>query len=47
MKDDVERPSDIDGLVYTKMDPSGAWKSELVRELKAAGIDVDANRLYQ
>jgi Predicted nucleotide-binding protein containing TIR-like domain len=46
LKGEVERPSDIDGLVYTRMDRAGAWMSELVRELKAAGIEVDANRLY-
>jgi predicted nucleotide-binding protein len=41
----VELPSDIDGLVYIPYDPAGAWKLLLGRELKAAGIKVDANRL--
>ena len=40
----VEVPSDYDGVVYIKLDDAGAWKMELVREMKAAGLDVDANR---
>ena len=42
-KDDVEIPSDYDGVTYTPMDDQGAWRMDLVRELKAAGLDVDAN----
>jgi predicted nucleotide-binding protein len=42
---DVEKPSDIDGIVYTVMDSGGAWKLELGREMRAAGLDVDLNRL--
>jgi predicted nucleotide-binding protein len=41
----VELPSDYDGVLYTKVDPEGVWRFKLVKELKAAGIDVDANRL--
>ena len=43
VKGDVEVPSDFDGVVYTKFE--GDWKSELVKELRAAGYSVDANRL--
>ena len=43
-KGDVEIPSDYDGVVYIPLDDAGGWKMELVRELKGAGIDVDANR---
>ena len=39
----VETPSDYDGVLYTQLDDQGAWRMELVRELKAAGLDVDAN----
>lgn len=45
-KGDVELPSDYSGIVYTSIDDAGAWKNELVREFKAAGLDVDLNRLY-
>jgi len=41
-KGDVEEPSDYAGILYISMDTSG-WKIELVRELKSAGFDVDAN----
>ena len=42
-KGDVEIPSDYDGVVYILLDDSGGWKMDLVKELKSAGIDVDAN----
>lgn len=45
VKGDVETPSDYDGVVYTELDDGGAWKIKLVQELKAAGFDVDANRV--
>jgi predicted nucleotide-binding protein len=41
----VTKPSGIDGLVYIPYDDQGAWKLPLARELKAAGVGVDANRL--
>ncbi|HEY1688502.1 MAG TPA: nucleotide-binding protein [Solirubrobacteraceae bacterium] len=31
----VEKPSDIQGIVYIELDPAGAWKTELVRELSS------------
>ena len=40
---ELEVPSDYDGVVYIPMDDAGAWKMNLVRELRAAGLDVDAN----
>lgn len=43
VKDSVEIPSDFDGVVYVSMDLNGAWKFEVGRELKAAGIRVDLN----
>jgi predicted nucleotide-binding protein len=39
----LEVPSDFAGVVYTSYDPAGKWQFEMVRELKAAGYDVDAN----
>jgi predicted nucleotide-binding protein len=41
----VERPSDLDGLVYIALDPAGAWRHALVGELEAAGIAVDRRRV--
>ena len=40
---ELEVPSDYDGVVYIPMDDAGAWKMSLVKELRAAGLDVDAN----
>jgi predicted nucleotide-binding protein len=40
----VERPSDMDGLVYINFDDDGAWKSQLFRELAHAHIQVDVSR---
>ena len=44
-EDTLELPSDFSGVVYTPYDTAGQWRFELVRELKAAGYDVDANAL--
>ena len=41
----VELPSDVHGWVYTSLESD--WQGELVRELKDAGLDVDANLLYE
>ena len=38
-------PSGLDGVVYVSMDWNGAWKLELGKELKAAGIPVDLNAI--
>jgi predicted nucleotide-binding protein len=41
----VELPSDMSGVLYTPLDAGGAWKLALARELRAAGVDVDLNRV--
>ena len=43
IKGNVEPPSDYDGVVYISLD-DGGWKMNLIRELKNAGFEVDANR---
>lgn len=40
---DVEKPSDVDGLVYVSL--SDDWRRLLVRELRDAGLDFDLNRV--
>lgn len=42
-KGDVEIPSDYSGVEYIPLEEGGRWKLQLVRELQAAGFDVDAN----
>ncbi|MFE0507133.1 TIR domain-containing protein [Peribacillus butanolivorans] len=44
--DSLEIPSDLAGIVYTPYDASGAWKMNLVRSLKLAGYNLDANDLF-
>ena len=44
VKGDVERPSDYDGVLYVPLDENDGWKMRILRELKAAGFEVDANQ---
>lgn len=41
----VEKPSDIDGIVYLPFE--GEWKLALGRELKAAHLPFDINKLFR
>jgi predicted nucleotide-binding protein len=43
---EVEIPSGYPGVLYIPLDSSGAWQMKIVRELKAAGINVDANLAF-
>jgi predicted nucleotide-binding protein len=40
-KGNIEMPSDFAGVGYVSMDDLGAWKTELLKELDAAGYSVD------
>lgn len=42
----VEVPSDYSGVLFVELDAAERWKFDLVRELLAAGFDVDANRIF-
>ena len=46
VKGDVEIPSDYLGVLYINFDAYGAWKLELVKELRAAGLQVDVNAVF-
>ena len=39
----VTKPSGFDGVLYIPMD-SDSWKMDIIKELRAAGMDVDANK---
>jgi len=41
----VDLPSDIHGLLYIPLDRAENWKFSIVKELKEAGYNVDANKL--
>ncbi len=45
-KGDIDIPSDYEGILYVKMDTSNAWTLALARELRHAGIDFDANKVF-
>jgi predicted nucleotide-binding protein len=41
----VELPSDLYGLLYIEIDNSEYWKFSMAKELKAAGYDIDINKI--
>lgn len=45
VKDDIETPNDISGVVYVKMDDDEAWQLKVAKELRNAGYDIDLNKL--
>jgi len=40
-----EMPSDYQGVIYKPFDDAGAWRFELVKELKALNYDVNSDKL--
>ena len=46
VKGDLNIPSDYSGVVNILLDDSDGWKFHLARELKSAGFDFDANRIW-
>lgn len=46
IKGDVEKPSDIDGIVYVPFGEDDGWKLLLARNLRNAGYTVDLNKCY-
>ena len=44
-EDGVELPSDLHGILYISIDAAKTWKFKLVKELNAAGYDVNANKI--
>ncbi len=45
LKDHVEKPSDWDGVLYIPVDRGDGWRYKVGRGLRAAGLDVDLNKL--
>jgi predicted nucleotide-binding protein len=41
----VEIPSDYSGVLFIELDDRGTWRMQLAKEIKAAGIDVDMNKV--
>lgn len=44
---EVEIPSDFGGVVYEPFDAAGVWKAALGRELRAAGFEIDWNKVMK
>jgi predicted nucleotide-binding protein len=44
LKGDIEIPTDYAGVPYKPMDNAGAWKYDLARDIKEAGINVAPNK---
>lgn len=47
IKDDVEKPGDMDGIVYVTYDTHGAWKKDIAREMDAIGLDINYKALLK
>lgn len=47
VKGDIEKPNDISGVVYIKMDESEAWKYQVAKEMKACGYEFDPSKLLE
>ena len=45
LENGVDKPGDLDGIVYIPIDDADGWKLRLVKELKVAGYNVSADNL--
>lgn len=43
--EEVELPSDLAGVEYIPLDPHGGWEKKLDREMEAAGLTVDLEKV--
>lgn len=44
-KEEIELPSDMQGILYVPMDNFDGWKHKLAREMQQAGLPIDLNKL--
>jgi predicted nucleotide-binding protein len=45
VKGDLDIPSDLQGILYEKVDESGNWRMKILKELMAVGIYVDLDKV--
>lgn len=45
IKEEVERPGDVDGIVYVTYDDRGAWKKDIAKEFNTLGMHFNHNAL--
>ncbi len=43
IKDDIDKPSNYDGIIYIPFDNHNGWKLNIAKEIKTIGIDIDLN----
>jgi predicted nucleotide-binding protein len=41
----VEMPSDLGGILYIRYDDAGRWQWDIAKEIRAAGYNIDLNKL--
>ena len=47
LKGDIEFPNDYSGVLVKPVDDAGAWKLQLAKEIKEAGIEFDFNNALE
>lgn len=47
IKDNVEKPGDIDGVIYVTYDDRGAWKMEIAKEFKTLGLQFNPDAILR
>lgn len=47
VEDGVEVPGDLSGVVYISLDAAKRWQFDLAREMKASGMHIDLNKLFE
>ena len=45
VKGDIEKPNDISGVVYIKIDEGDGWKYTVAKEMKTCGYNIDLNKI--
>jgi predicted nucleotide-binding protein len=45
MTEGLDMPTDVHGVGYLPIEPKGAWQLTLAKEMKAAGLPIDLNKL--
>ena len=45
LEDGVDKPGDLDGIIYTSFDADGIWKFKLAKRLKAVGYQINTDAI--
>ena len=43
--EDIEKPTDINGIIYVDYDANDQWMFKVAKNMKAVGIELDLNKL--